>query len=120
MMDIRNTKTIGNHAELKACEYLIANGLKLIERNFHCALGEIDLIMRDNNDIVFVEVRSRRNDIDALESIDQYKQNKLVKTAMFYLQKHKITDKANCRFDVIAINSQHLEWIKDAFFADNF
>jgi putative endonuclease len=119
-MDTLNLKKIGNQAENHACEYLQKKGLRLIERNYFCALGEIDLIMQDNDEIVFVEVRSRNQYGDALESIDEYKQAKLIKTAMYYLQKTKQYDKVNCRFDVIGINNNQLEWIKNAFSADYF
>ena len=121
MMDTHNTKKTGKAAEKKACEHLQANGLILVESNFFCSLGEIDLIMRDGEDLVFVEVRSRHRHIDdALESVDLYKQNKLVKVATFYLQKKQLYDKINCRFDIIAINDSKIEWIRDAFYADNF
>jgi putative endonuclease len=120
-MEVLNTKKIGNIAEDQACDYLQKHGLILITRNFRCALGEIDLIMRDQEDIVFIEVRSQhKNFSDAFESVDHHKQTKLVKAATFYLQKEKLFDKINCRFDVIGIHNNNLEWIKDAFFIDHF
>lgn len=120
-----NTRKFGSVAEDLACNYLQANGLLLVERNFYCRLGEIDLIMRDRDDIVFVEVRSRKHhladsDLNPIDSIDLYKQKKIVNSATFFLQKKRWLDKVNCRFDVIGIHNSQLEWIKNAFYADNF
>ncbi len=55
-----NHKATGDHAELLACRYLQRHGLRLLTRNFHCRRGEIDLIMRDGDSLVFVEVRYRQ------------------------------------------------------------
>lgn len=111
----------GKQAERQACEYLQANGLYLLQKNYYCYHGEIDLIMQDQDDIVFIEVRSRgRIDYgNALESITKTKINKLIKTASHFLQKRKWLDKVNSRFDVIVIHpleaKMQLEWIKNAF-----
>lgn len=121
MMDTRNTKKKGHAAENKACTFLQDKGLTIVERNYSCAPGEIDLIMQDGEDLVFVEVRSRNTTIaEALESIDGYKQAKIVRVASFYLQEKNWYDKVNCRFDVLAVTDTQMEWIKNAFFADNF
>jgi putative endonuclease len=101
-----------------ACSYLQTQGLTLITRNYSCRLGEIDLIMRDKNHLVFVEVRYRGNDAygGGVASVTLGKQRKLIRSAQFYLQTHKLTDKVACRFDVLAISGQNqVEWIKDAF-----
>ncbi len=116
-----NRQQIGKDAEHYACEYLQTKGLGLIIRNYHCYHGEIDLIMQDKDDIVFVEVRSRsRSDYgSALESINKSKQKKLIKTAIHFLQCKKWLHRVNSRFDVIAIQlnngSRQLDWIKNAF-----
>jgi putative endonuclease len=99
-------------------------GLQLVTRNFRCRLGEIDLIMRDENELVFVEVRYRQNDHfgGAIHSVDKHKCHKMVKTAFYYLQQQSLTDDTACRFDVIIVNSVEgklLEWIKDAFRLDD-
>jgi putative endonuclease len=115
-----NTKKNGYIAENHAFHYLQMHGLQLIEKNYYCTLGEIDLIMQDREEIVFVEVRSRSKSVtNPIESIDFYKQTKLIKTALHFLQKKKWLDKAS-RFDVIGINNNQLEWIKNAFYADGF
>ncbi len=121
MMGILNKKKLGGVAEQKACAFLEARGLKLIARNYRSRMGEIDLIMQDNrhhnDEIVFVEVRSRAYSYygTAIESINKTKQQKVIKSAMSYLQKQNWLDKIDCRFDVVGVSPTHIEWIKDAF-----
>ncbi|TNF34469.1 MAG: YraN family protein [Gammaproteobacteria bacterium] len=109
----------GQEIEQLACDFLQSQGLVLIEKNYRCRQGEIDLIMRQNNTLVFVEVRYRKNQLfgGARESITQHKQNRLQTTALHYMQRHQIND--NARFDVIAItgaeNRDNIEWIQNAF-----
>lgn len=116
--------TAGQAAEKQAQLYLEKRGLILIQTNYQCYQGEIDLIMRDGNDIVFVEVRSRtRIDYgDALESITPSKMKKIIRAASHFLQKKNWLYSVSSRFDVIAIQYQHgqqqLEWIKNAFLAE--
>lgn len=117
-------KLIGKKAEQEALIFLQHQGLKFIKQNFQCYFGEIDLIMRDKDVIVFVEVRMRsRHDYgNALESITRYKINKLVKTANLFLQIENLYNKVSSRFDVITMqlreNKIQLEWIKNAFWID--
>lgn len=114
----------GQQAEQIACDYLQQQGLLLITQNYHCRRGEIDLIMRDNDTLVFVEVRARQSDRfgSALESITADKQSRIIATAQQYLQQNRLQQ--NCRFDVIAVriqttadsqNHQVSDWIRDAF-----
>jgi putative endonuclease len=110
----------GEEAESLAAAFLQKQGLVFLERNFRCKAGEIDLIMRDGDTLVFVEVRLRSNRFfaQAAESVNWNKQQKLIKTAQFYLQQHKLFDKVSCRFDVIAIDSKQIklcDWIPNAF-----
>jgi putative endonuclease len=123
MMD--NLKT-GQFAEHHACEFLQRQGLQLLRRNYRCHQGEIDLIMQDRQDIVFVEVRVRNNHFcgDALDSVNYSKQQKLIKTATHFLHCNKLWDNVNCRFDVIGISYAQteatVEWITDAFSVDDW
>ena len=111
----------GKAAETQACRFLSDHGLELIERNYRCRHGEIDLIMRDGRCLVFVEVRYRGNRRFAggAETIDRRKQSKLVATAMQYLQSHPGAVTSPARFDVIAIDVElgkdRLEWVRNAF-----
>lgn len=115
------TQDIGQAIENLACKYLQEQGLKLLERNYRCRLGEIDLVMQENKVLIFVEVRFRKNLYfgSAAESVTSSKQHKLVKTAKYYLQQKKLTDSTACRFDVLGITnspqSPQIEWIKNAF-----
>ena len=110
------TKTKGNLAEYEACKYLQKQGLTLIEKNYHCRSGEIDLIMQDDEHIVFVEVRYRKNGShgSALDSVNQTKINKIITTANHYLMQHQL-DKPT-RFDVIGFDaSDEPKWVSNAF-----
>lgn len=110
----------GRSAEQQARRLLERHGLKTLERNYHCRLGEIDLIMQDGDSLVFVEVRYRGKGArgGARESIDARKQSKLIATALHYLQQHRGHQHRPTRFDVIAADEgadPPFEWIKDAF-----
>lgn len=99
---------------------LLARGLTLVGRNFRCRVGEIDLIMRDGQVLVFVEVRYRRDQRHgtAAETVSRPKQRRFVAAARRYLQQHPAAARAPCRFDVVAITGEQVEWIKGAFAAD--
>lgn len=124
MQSMSNSISVGKQAELQACQFLQTSGLFLLEQNFKCPMGEIDLIMQDKDEIVFIEVRLRSNLNygDAVESVSQHKQKKILKTANLYLQKNNLFDKVNCRFDIIGIHPNlkidKIEWIKNAFELD--
>lgn len=106
----------GKEAEQRAAEILRGHGLREVCRNYLCRGGEIDLIMRDGEQLVFVEVRYRsRSDYgSAAESVNRKKQQRLTLAALHYLQKSGHT--GPCRFDVLAIDGkQEPHWLKDAF-----
>ena len=115
------TQITGKHAEDLACQYLNQHGLSLLERNFNTRFGEIDLVMRDKDTTVFVEVRYRRHSdiVDPLSSIDTRKQRKLIRTAQYYLQRQHTVAHLPARFDVVAITEDDaqpkIQWIKNAF-----
>lgn len=114
------TGILGNRAEKLAAKYLIKNKLQLIETNYRCKLGELDLIMWHGDYLVFVEVRYRKTEYygGALESVDHHKQSKLFKAAQHYLVTHKLN---NCpaRFDIIGVSGNLsnplYQWIQNAF-----
>jgi len=112
--------TSGDHAEDLALSYFKNKKFSLEQRNFHCRYGEIDLIMWDQEYLVFIEVRHRAS-FDyggALESIDHIKRSKLRRAAEFYLVSTKRNDCA-CRFDILCVNGNlnnpDYEWIANAF-----
>lgn len=107
-------QAIGAAGEEQALVYLQGQGLRLVERNFLCKTGEIDLIMRDGDMLVFVEVRARADQRHggAAASITPAKQRCLIRAAQRYLQRFKVLPA--CRFDVIAIDDGALSWLKNA------
>jgi putative endonuclease len=115
---IPRTSGAGALAEARAEAFLLQQGLVKHAKNYRCKLGEIDLIMQHNTTLVFIEVRLRSHTgfASAAESVTVRKQQKIIRTAQHYLQQHKLTDTANCRFDVIAFSDNgNPGWIKDAF-----
>jgi putative endonuclease len=107
----------GHHAETQASLFLEKNGLRFVCKNYHCPAGEIDLIMQDNDYCVFIEVRMRENTQrgTGAETVTAKKQKRIIKTALHYLQKHKLVDRVDCRFDVISIDNGVISWIQNAF-----
>lgn len=122
---MKTTTDIGRAAEDCACRYLQQRGLRLLERNYHCRQGEIDLIMRDAGTTVFVEVRYRKSGRfgSGAETVDARKQHKLLASAAHYLLQHKQAANQPCRFDVISLTpgalhgnkSDEVQWISNAF-----
>ncbi len=114
------TGILGSRAEKLAAKFLKAKGLTLTETNYRCKAGEIDLVMKHHDYLVFVEVRHRKSMQfgGALESIDARKQAKLRRAAEHYLIKHKLTN-APARFDILCVNGElkkpDLQWIQNAF-----
>jgi len=118
-MGLFSRRQIGNHYEELANKYLVRQGLSLIEQNFSAKCGEIDLIMRDQDTIVFVEVKYRKHSSHghAAEMVTSSKIRKLIKTANVWLLKQGLSaHSTDFRFDVIAIeqNGDNIEWIKNA------
>lgn len=111
----------GNQAEDAALDFLQKQGLSLVQRNYSCLLGEIDIIMRDNDDIVFVEVRYRHNNHfgSGAESVNKPKQRKIIRTALHFMQKNARLAHHNMRFDVVSLASEQgrfrIDWIDNAF-----
>jgi putative endonuclease len=104
----------GRQWEQAALAHLRRHGLALVEANFRCKGGEIDLVMRDGESLVFVEVRQRasRNHGGAAASITPAKIRRLVRAAQFYLLRYPTLPP--CRFDVVAIDAGHLDWLRNA------
>lgn len=110
-------RALGDKKENLAAKHLKSQGLKIIERNFNCRFGEIDLISHDGNSLNFTEVRYRRSQSHggAALSVDHSKQQKLIASAQYYLQCHPKWQSSACRFDVVAIEGEEINWIRDAF-----
>ncbi|MCR4901480.1 MAG: YraN family protein [Butyrivibrio sp.] len=116
-----NKRNTGNKYEDMSCEYLEDNGLEIIERNFKCKIGEIDIIARDDKYTVFVEVKYRGSDQygGALRAVDHRKQKKICKVSDYYRIIHKLDEYTPFRYDVLAVEGEgellKFKWIKNAF-----
>ncbi len=116
--NIFNKRKTGDSFEELAVKYLIKKGYFIIERNFQVRQAEIDIIARDNNTIVFVEVKYRRGSGSGhpLEAVTLQKQRKICKAALFYMNRNKISPDNTCiRFDVIGILGEEITHIENAF-----
>ena len=111
----------GHVAEQQALAYLVSQGLQWVSSNYRTRCGEIDLIMREQGTLVFVEVRQRSQALfgGGLVSVNRAKQMKLIRTASLYLQQHKLHDRVVARFDVVSFDGVPpvITWIADAFSA---
>ena len=107
--------TQGQVAELQARNYLVNQGLTFVDNNVRYPFGEIDLVMRHGDCLVFIEVKYRASDTfgGAISALSHKQIVRLRKAANHYLQVNRI--KAPCRFDLIAIDKQQIRWLKDAF-----
>jgi putative endonuclease len=110
-------RATGDHFEGAALSFLQARGLRLVRANFLCRHGEIDLVMRDGDTVVFVEVRYRRSAAfgGALGSVTAAKRRKLISAAHLWLAWHPHDARRPCRFDVLAFEGDAVEWVRGAF-----
>ncbi|HDR2890206.1 TPA: YraN family protein [Enterobacter asburiae] len=114
-------KQTGDAWEVKARRWLEGKGLRFIAANVRGRGGEIDLIMKDGQTTVFVEVRFRQSSQfgGAAASVTPAKQQKLLQTALLWLARHNGSfDTVDCRFDVVAFTGNDIEWLKNAFGED--
>ena len=113
---------LGQIAENHACRFLQARGYRIRERNWRCRFGEVDLIADHGEDLVLVEVKSRRSEDFGrpADAVNFAKRRKLSRLADFYVQTHHLTE-VNCRFDVIELllaprnRVEQVNLIEDAF-----
>ncbi|HOJ51645.1 MAG TPA: YraN family protein [Syntrophales bacterium] len=117
----KSKSATGFRGEEAAAQFLKQKGLKILERNFHCPLGELDIVGREGNVVVFVEVRTRRSTRfgTPLESVDERKKRRLSRLALFYLKGKGWEDKP-ARFDVVGVKVKEkgeveIDWVRDAF-----
>ena len=118
------TTQVGSWAEDIAFNYLIKHGWQLIERNFFCKGGELDIIIRKGCVLAFVEVKYRKSHAmgGAVASLTPKKQRRLIHSAKVFLQRYPLLRHLDCRFDLIAISgtdSPHsqvqIQWLENAF-----
>ncbi len=113
---------IGAKAERLARQHLLGAGLEVIQRNYRCRFGEIDIIAHDAITLIFAEVRYRNTGCfgGAAASVNTSKQSRLIHTAQYWLHAHAVWQSWPARFDVIAMDgdSGKLDWIQSAFSID--
>lgn len=106
----------GGQGERLAEQFLLKKGLSLVERSYRCKIGQIDLVMRDGETLVFIEVKNRSTSAFGApeEAVDGRKQRKLARLAQAFLQHRRVGD-VPVRFDVIAILGGEIRHLPDAF-----
>lgn len=116
-MPFTGTRNLGALHESRALAHLQAAGLSLVQRNFNSKVGEIDLIMRDGEQIVFVEVRFRSagSFVDGISSVGDSKRRRFLKAVKYFLLTHPDYAERILRFDVISISTAEIDWHKNAF-----
>lgn len=112
-----NKRKIGAEQEERACRYLIKQGVRIEERNFRCRQGEIDIIGYEKDCLVFFEVKYRKDDSkgSAAEAVGFGKRRKICRVSDYYRMLHGCPSDMPVRFDVMAIDGDRMEWIRDAF-----
>ncbi len=110
------TFDLGAAAEARAARYLVRHGYELVERNYRCRTGELDIIAREGDVLAFVEVRSRASARygHALAAISPAKQRQVARVAAFYLAFRR-PQLARCRFDVVALTGDEILLVRDAW-----
>jgi len=116
----RNKRSLGSEKERIAADYLKERGYRILEMNFRCRQGEIDLVARDGKYLVFVEVKYRADGRAGApeEAVNRAKQRTILQVARFYLYRHRFSEDTPCRFDVVGITGEKIRLIKDAFGAN--
>ena len=112
-----NNRRIGDIEEIRAVDFLEKNGYEIIERNFRCKFGEIDIIARNEDYLVFVEVKYRSSMLygSPAEAINLKKQQRIYKVAQFYILKKRIPMDFPVRFDAVLIIGGEISVVKNAF-----
>lgn len=113
----QNRRAAGAGQEERAARWLEEQGFQILERNFYCRLGEIDLIAREGNCLVFLEVKYRKDRRAGYpaEAVDGRKQRKISRAAAYYCHRNRVPETQACRFDVVSILGDQVELIRDAF-----
>ena len=112
-----NNRAVGTEFEQKAGTFLKMNGYHILDRNFRCKIGEIDLIARNEDYLCFIEVKYRSSTAKGFpaEAINPNKIRRITRTAQFYMLLHKIPQDTPCRFDAVVILDHEISLIKNAF-----
>lgn len=112
-----NKRSVGADYEQKAAEYLEMHGFRIIERNFHSRQGEVDIIGIHKRQLVFVEVKYRRNKNAGFpeEAVDFKKQGRICRTSDYFRIKNPVYVNLQVRYDVVTICGESFQWYQNAF-----
>lgn len=112
-----DTREQGRRYETFAAEYLKNLGYQILEQNFYCRQGEIDLIAKEGKYLVFIEVKYRKtlHSGAPAEAVNRKKQQKIRQAARYYLYRKNYNEEVPCRFDVVSIAGEKISVIRDAF-----
>lgn len=110
-----NKRKIGSIYENEVCDFLVSKGIEILERNYFCKFGEVDIIGREADTLIFFEVKYRSSNRygNPLEAIDIRKQKRIINCARYYTA-YKYFD-LYIRFDAVGVIGKEIEWIKNAF-----
>ena len=113
----QNKRTIGADMEARAVEYLVSQGVEVLERNFRCRQGEIDIVCRDGSYLVFVEVKFRASLRKGApeEAVGLAKQKVICRVADYYRCTRGISQSVAVRYDVVAVLNEEIRWYQNAF-----
>lgn len=112
-----NTRKTGSVYEEIAADELVKKGYRILERNYRCKIGEIDIIAYKECTVVFVEVKYRRTKVSGsgVEAVPYYKQRKICLTADYYRMKNDLWDDLSYRFDILSIDGDEITHLENAF-----
>ncbi len=112
-----NKRRVGSDREDEAAAFLAKQGLKIVDRNYSCRLGEIDIIARDTDYLVFVEVKYKKTAGAGYpeEAVGYTKAKKISRAAYNYMARKRLAEDTKVRFDVVAIEGESIRWHQNAF-----
>ena len=112
-----NTRAIGTYYEGKVCEFLQKNNYKIVTRNYQTKIGEIDIVAYNESYLCFIEVKYRKQNslVSGIYAVDKKKQKTIYNVARIYMLENNINDDTKCRFDVVCVDGEQIEIIKNAF-----
>ena len=119
-------KLLGRVGEKQAVKYLKKRKIKILEKNYVTPIGEIDIIAKEKDTLLFIEVKTRTNTLygEPIESVTPYKQGHIIRVAEYYMKMHDVDfDETPCRFDVIEVKNDNgineINHVEDAFCVNN-
>lgn len=112
-----NQRQIGKEKEAAACEYLKSKGYEILAVNYRSRYSEIDIVAKNKKELVFVEVKYRKNDVygGSMYAVDRKKRRNISRCAGYYIYRERISQDTPIRFDVIAMDGNQITHIKNAF-----